>query len=309
MPFPQVLAAMSPHRRGSALLDELSPRISPADMGEAMDGLLASTMFAQLDEHNLRRVAARMHRVEYRRGEQLMHQGDPQHNMYIVTRGTVKRVRYEAGRQHSIETLGAAGSRNTIGALHLLYNQPTYATARCTTDVVAYRLDSADLDDLLESSQSLSKQVIYALSLEIKRQSALLRTPLLDQRPLSFAVVPTSIAASIESFYRSALNSWLNYRLTGQPSALFPNMHIQLPARVVYINGFKVVRQLLDGAVEPSDYSYPETVGLVKVRAGSRARARAARRSAPAGGRRRRAPPAHLAARAPRRRRACRACS
>lgn len=279
MPFPQILAAMSPRRRESSLLDELPPRISPLDMSEAIDGLRASTMFAQLDEHNLRRVAARMHRVEYKKGDLLMHQGDPQVNMYIVTRGTVKRVRYESGRYHSSESLGAAGSRNTIGALHLLYNQPTYATARCATDVVAYRLDSDDLDELLESSQSISKQVIYALSMEIKRQSSLLRTPLLDQRPLSFPVVPTSIAAATESFYRSALNSWLNYRLTGQSGAMFPNMHIQLPTRIAYINGFKLARQLLDEKVEPSDYDYPAAVGLVKVRVPAAASAREAARA------------------------------
>lgn len=274
MPFPQVLAAMAPRRRESSLLDELSPRLSATDMGEAIDGLRSSTMFAQLDDHNMRRVASRMERVEYKKGDILMHQGDPQRSMYIVTRGSVKRVRYEAGRQHSTESLGAAGSRNTIGALHLLYNQPTYATARCSTDVVAYRLNSDDLDELFENSQSISKQVVYALSLEIKRQSSLLRTPLLDQRPLSIPIVPTSIAAATESFYRSALNSWLNYRLTGQSAAMFPNMHIQLPTRIFYINGFKIARQVLDTRIEPADYDNPGAVSLVKVCARTRTRAR-----------------------------------
>ena len=48
------------------------------------------------------------------------------------------------------------------------------------------------------------------------------------------------MAASIEAFYRSALNAYLNAQLQGgKPPALFPDMHIQLPLRVLYTNGFK----------------------------------------------------------------------
>jgi len=42
-----------------------------------------------------------------------------------------------------------------------------------------------------------------------------------------------------ESFYRSGLNAAMNAKLSGQWGALFPNMHIQCPARIAYINGFK----------------------------------------------------------------------
>ena len=41
--------------------------------------------------------------------------------------------------------------------------------------------------------------------------------------------------------HRSGLNAAMNARLSGQWGTLFPNMHIQCPARVLYINGFKVV--------------------------------------------------------------------
>jgi hypothetical protein len=61
----------------------------------------------------------------------------------------------------------------------------------------------------------------------------------------------------VESYYRSALNSILNYRLTGVKAALFPNMHVQVPTRVLYINGFKGLRALLDRHVDAESYSYP----------------------------------------------------
>jgi len=220
-------------------------------------------MFGTLSEANLRRVARRMRRVEFSKGDVLMHQGESQEHMYVVTSGTVRRERYEYGRIHDTETLGATHSLNTVGALHLLRCEPTYATARCESPIVAYRLSTDDLDALL-NSPSIAKEVVFALTREIKRQSMQLRTPLLDQHSLQFPIVPTSIAAAIESFYRSMLNSWLNYRLTGQAAALFPNMHVQLPTRVVYINGFKILRQVLDERVHPEEYSHPEAVRWVK---------------------------------------------
>jgi len=50
------------------------------------------------------------------------------------------------------------------------------------------------------------------------------------------------------------MNSLINYRLTGVRGAAFPNMHIQLPTRVLYINGFKGVRKVIDKNVNPADY-------------------------------------------------------
>jgi len=39
-------------------------------------------------------------------------------------------------------------------------------------------------------------------------------------------------------------------------------MHIQMPTRIVYINGFKGLRQQLDSRVQPEDYANPTLVGL-----------------------------------------------
>jgi hypothetical protein len=53
-------------------------------------------------------------------------------------------------------------------------------------------------------------------------------------------IIPVTIASSIEAFYRSSLNTILNYSINGSYSGkLFPNMHIQVPTRILYINGLK----------------------------------------------------------------------
>lgn len=71
-----------------------------------------------------------------------------------------------------------------------------------------------------------------------------------------------SAAAFIESYYRSALNSLLNARLLGVKGNLFPNMHIQVPSRILYICGFKALRTSLDQHIDPNSYENPTTARL-----------------------------------------------
>ena len=54
------------------------------------------------------------------------------------------------------------------------------------------------------------------------------------------SLLSVSAAASVEAFYRSLMNAQINHALTGIKGPLFPQMHVQLPTRVLYINGFKV---------------------------------------------------------------------
>jgi len=147
--------------------------------------------------------------------------------------------------------------------LHILAKDPSYATARCTSDVVVYELTSDDFNDLFRTNPAFAWNVAHSLSLEIRRHTKAQRTPLLEQHPRKSPILPVSIAAGVESFYRSALNSLLNQALTGtKMTSFFPNMHIQLPTRIVYINGFKQLRAYLEANVKPDEYSFPTAVRL-----------------------------------------------
>eukprot|EP00050_Salpingoeca_kvevrii_P017623 m.66818 g.66818 ORF g.66818 m.66818 type:complete len:358 (-) comp7642_c0_seq1:518-1591(-) len=68
-------------------------------------------------------------------------------------------------------------------------------------------------------------------------------------------LVATSAAAFTESFYRSAMNSFLNFRLSGVKTPLLPQMHVQIPIRIMYINGFKQMRAYVDRNVDLSHLS------------------------------------------------------
>lgn len=69
-------------------------------------------------------------------------------------------------------------------------------------------------------------------------------------------IAETAGAAAVEAFYRSAMNTMINRRLTGVKDQLFPNMHIQVPTRMVYITGFKTLRYLVDNksGIRPEAY-------------------------------------------------------
>lgn len=245
-------------------------KLSNKSRDEAIDGLRKSTMFKYASEENLKLIVSKMRRVDMNKGEVLYYQGDPTVEMFIVTRGSVSRTRLEE-REHEHENLGSKGSEATIGALHLLRNEPYYATVRCTKDVTCYALSSVELHALLRQSPSLAGEVIHALAKDVLAQQVILRTALLSQRapeshgeaPLSTALY-TSLGAAVEAFYRSALNAQLNAALTGQPvAAYFPEMRVQLPLRVAYINGFKGLRLAVQEAIQPEEFAYPQTMSLV----------------------------------------------
>jgi len=245
-------------------------KLSARSTHEAIDGLRKSTMFKHASEANLARIAERMRRVDLIKGEVMYYQGDPTVEMFIITRGAVTRTRMEE-REHEHENLGSKGSEATIGALHLIRNEPYYATVRCASDVTCFALSSFELHELLKECPSLASEVIHALAKDVLAQQVILRTALLSQRaPKEQANAPlltalyTSLGASLEAFYRSALNAQLNATLTGQPvAAYFPEMHVQLPLRVAYINGFKMMRLAMQQAFRPEEWGPPESVSFV----------------------------------------------
>eukprot|EP00189_Rhodosorus_marinus_P010113 CAMPEP_0184739878 /NCGR_PEP_ID=MMETSP0315-20130426/2800_1 /TAXON_ID=101924 /ORGANISM="Rhodosorus marinus, Strain UTEX LB 2760" /LENGTH=472 /DNA_ID=CAMNT_0027209077 /DNA_START=155 /DNA_END=1573 /DNA_ORIENTATION=+ len=150
----------------------------------------------------------------------------------------------------------------TINSMHYLRGDPAYSSAVCTSTICkAYALSQSQFMDTLSTRPPLAAEIITSLQKEVREQKNALRTPFLELKHRKDINIPAvSVAAAIESYYRSALNAMLNARLLGTKAALFPNMHVQVPARVVYINGFKGMRAFLDRNVRPEEYTYPSVV-------------------------------------------------
>lgn len=220
----------------------------------------AAGIFAQCSEPTLRKICARAAAVAFPKGAIVYRQGEPQTEMLVVADGRVESSKEINGQVH---VLGTAAAGDSVGANHALVQDPAAVTCRCLTPVRAFALPADALAEVLDNDRTASREVIVGLSKIIRHQASLLQTPLLEQHAKPTPYFAISAAATLESFYRSAMNSLLNARLTGQPVAsLFPNMGMQIPTRVVYINGFKGIRHLTEKHIDPDAYDHPQLVRL-----------------------------------------------
>jgi len=229
---------------------------------QCVTSMRSASLFKHASEDTLRKVAKKMGRLEFKKGDVLLDQGDPQERLYIIAEGSVTRLRYEANQYHHVETIGDTHNGGAFGSLHALRMEPTYASALTETDGVAYTLEAEELNAFLDHDRAVAKEIIFSLSKEVFSYRSL-RTPLLEMDPKPAPFFATSIGATIESYYRSGLNAMLNAQLTGGPvTNWFPNFHIQIPTRVIYINGFKILRSQLNEAVDPHEYARPDAVRM-----------------------------------------------
>lgn len=218
------------------------------EVKRATELLSHSAMFHACSPDMLHRLASHMEKRTFRRGDDIATQDAPTDRFWLMADGYARRLRTEPdGVTRHVDSKACGG---TISSLHVVSGTPTYATARCVTrSCVAYTLSRAALLEQLQSHPTFAVDVVTSLSAGM-RQKRLYRTPLLQQRGQEVNYIAVGMAASLESYYRSALNSLIIRSLSGVSSPLFPNMHIQIPTRILYINGFKGLRSFFDRHVD-----------------------------------------------------------
>jgi|EP00670_Eutreptiella_braarudii_P000270 hypothetical protein len=228
------------------------------DLVEGSRLLKKSPLFRNCTDSQLEKIASGMEKRHYPAGIDLLSQGQESVEAFFVASGSIIRLREMDGVQHQMDS---RHGRFACGSLHLQRKEPAFATARTTTDVEVYALPADHFNGCLTDS-NLAQSVVIGLTQELKSVTRSMRTPLLEQKSARAPIPAISIAAAIESFYRSALNAYINWSLTGKSNHLFPNMHIQVPTRVVYINGFKLLRMSFDERIDPAKTSNPALTRL-----------------------------------------------
>jgi len=237
----------------------MAPSMTPEDIQEAMRLLKNSPLFLCCTDDQVERVAAGMEKRNYPAGIDLLTQGQESLEAFFVSSGSVVRLREMDGVLHQMDT---RHGRFACGALHLQRRDPAFATARTMTEIQVYALSSDHFNNCLKDPP-FAQNVAQSLTTELRSMTKNMRTPLLEQKSSRVPIPAITIAASIESFYRSALNAYINWSLTGKANNLFPNMHIQVPTRICYINGFKVLRFQMDQRVKPEKFSNPLLIKLL----------------------------------------------
>lgn len=217
-----------------------------AEEKHCTETLKLTAWFAKCSDNTLKKVAAKMVKEEYAQGDVIINQGDEHEKIWIISSGTVYRWRKIGVHSPKNHVVAVDERTGAIGMFHILPSEPCYATAVCQDDVTCYSIAKKDLLPLF-NDPVFSREVVSSLNLEIRlaiRTAVKLgRTPLLENKPRYTSYIAASVAAAIESFYRSGMNAFINAAVSGQKlGALFPNMHMQVPTRVLYINGLKGLR-------------------------------------------------------------------
>ncbi len=80
-----------------------SRRADPDEQELLAKGLLrTSSVFHYASERTLSRVSKLMKRVEFKKGEVLMNEGDPQDKLFILKEGKLARLRSVDGQIHQV---------------------------------------------------------------------------------------------------------------------------------------------------------------------------------------------------------------
>lgn len=208
---------------------------------ECANSLALTSMFQGCPKPVLLELARRMERVVYPAGTSIETTAGAAH---VIASGKVRRWSSDDGGKTHLATTYCLHS---IGLLHL-YNSHAKLRfeAECVTDVVTYVLHRKTLDEMMIKHPELATSIIKELSWNVRNLSHQLSTPFSEQKNIKISYTATALAASVESFYRSALNALINQKLTGTRGSFFPDMHVQVPCRVIYISGLKHIRSTFD---------------------------------------------------------------
>ena len=118
-------------------------------------------LFGALDDEERRRLARRLAHAPFARGDTLMHQGEDAHWLYMVARGQAE-VWQRAG-DGSRQRLGQLHAGDIVGEMGLLTGEPRVASVVAVTELDGYRLDKADLQDLLHARPALAERLSQVL--------------------------------------------------------------------------------------------------------------------------------------------------
>jgi CRP-like cAMP-binding protein len=162
--------------------------------------------------------------------------------------------------------------QHSIGFFYFLIDEPTRFNVRADTEVVAYELEVEEFKKFIQEYPQIMIPVAKQLAKQIRLgDSREISSGLLEQKGVvsdrkvknKTAYTATALACVVESFYRSAMNNFMNSQLAGKPIgpflSWFPRMHVQIPTRIVYISGLKEIRRVF-GEIDPYNRILPASL-------------------------------------------------
>jgi len=134
-------------------------------------------LFAELDDDGLfEQVAHRFKRVLHQKGEVVAKEGEPQPAMFVVESGKVRRTKGGL----LVDVLGPG---EYTGLLHLLTQDPCFATLECQEETALLILSAKEFRELFDLKESsLAAKLLVVFSKKLRKDSKLLRRTDTDNR-------------------------------------------------------------------------------------------------------------------------------
>ena len=183
----------------SVLLAEAGTPAVPAE--EIARILAPHPIFARFDHNSLLAVAAQFCVAAYRRGDELMHEGEPGSFAAVILEGEVDVfVTLPTGPVH----MATVGRNRIIGELGVFTDMPRTATVIARTDIVAARIEQHSLMCLSAEYPSIAVAIIHELGGRLARMN----------RSLAY------LTYAAEALGRNEFDSALLDKLTNLPGEL-----------------------------------------------------------------------------------------
>ncbi len=138
-------------------------------MRDAGAVLRTTDVFATLDEGAATELAARMATRRYRKGQPLVHEGEPGTTLYVIVEGSVAVfVTAETGDRMTLATLGPT---DVLGEIALLDEGPRSASAEALEATTVLCLSRASFLELVRTNPGIVDGLLRAMGAMVRRLS------------------------------------------------------------------------------------------------------------------------------------------
>lgn len=127
-------------------------------------GLIGRGLFSMVSKE-LAAKKAHQKLVLIKKGDILIREGDPIHEMYIIKEGRVRATRNVQGRETSLTTAGAG---EVLGVMGVVEQKPQYATLRALEDTVLYKMNMKELMESAGGDELPVSLVLTGLSQKVR---------------------------------------------------------------------------------------------------------------------------------------------
>lgn len=129
-------------------------------------------LFASLPDEDLERLCQMVTEVHLPAGAELFTEGSPGDKAYVIQEGEIEILKVSGGRNVLVAVRKPG---EVIGEMSLLEAAPQFASGRARTDSLLLEISHAQLDQLINTSPSAARAMLFTITSRLRSTELLLR--------------------------------------------------------------------------------------------------------------------------------------